>query len=126
MKTLLITITLLLPLLAVRAEERPAPKEPFPTFWARFKTAVARDDRKAVVAATDLRFFNQNKLAKHQAKAAFIRDYPSFFTKKVKKCFATAKPVLDRDSYFVFCGEEIFVFEKVNGAYKFTSIDMND
>ena len=69
--------------------------------------------------------FNQNKLAK-PGQSGFHRDYPSFFTKKVKKCFATAKPVLDRDSYFVFCGEEIFVFGKVNGAYKFTSIGMND
>jgi hypothetical protein len=25
-----------------------------------------------------------------------------------------------------FCGEEIFGFEKVNGAYKFTDIGMND
>jgi hypothetical protein len=126
MKILLITISLLLPLFAVRAEERPAPAESFATFWAGFKRAVARDDKEAVLAATDLRFFNQKKLAEHLAKAAFIRDYPSYFTKEVKKCFATAKPVRDRDGYVVFCGEEIFGFEKVNGTYKFTSIGMND
>lgn len=60
------------------------------------------------------------------AKAAFIRDYPSYFTKEVKKCFATAKPVLDRDSYSVFCGEEIFGFAKRDGEYRFTYIGMND
>ena len=126
MKTLLITISLLLPLLAVQAEERPARAESFATFWADFKSAVAKDDKEAVLAATDLRFFNQKKEAEHLAKAAFIRNYPSFFTKEVKKCFATAKPVLDRDYYAVFCGEEIFEFAKRNGAYKFTSIGMND
>jgi hypothetical protein len=31
-----------------------------------------------------------------------------------------------RDSYSVFCGEEIFGFEKVNGEYRFTDIGMND
>ena len=128
MKTLLITITLLLPLLAIQAEERPAPPESFATFWANFKSAVAKDDKEAVAAATetDLGFFNQNKHPKHVAKAAFIRDYPSYFTKEVKKCFATAKPVLDRDYYAVFCGEEIYEFAKRNGAYKFTAIGMND
>lgn len=91
MKHLLFTISLLLPLLAVQAEERPAPTESFATFWAGFKSAVAKDDKEAVAAATDLRFFDQNKhLAKDLAKAAFIRDYPSYFTKEVKKCFATA------------------------------------
>ncbi len=127
MKHLLFTISLLLAPLAVQAEERPAPTESFATFWAGFKSAVAKDDMEAVAAATDLRFFTQDKhLAKDLAKAAFIRDYPSYFTKEVKKCFATAKPILDRDSYLVFCGEEIFTFSRVNGAYKFTSIGMND
>lgn len=46
----------------------------------------------------------------------------------MRKCFATARPVKepDRDSYSAFCGDEIFTFEKVNGAHKFTEIGGND
>ena len=121
MKTLLLTIFLLLPLLAVQAEERPAHAESFATFWAGFKRAVAKSDKEAVVAATKFPFYGQ------LSKAEFIQQYSTLFTKEVRKCFATAKPVKDRDSYyFVFCGEEIFTFAKVDGAYKFTGIDMND
>ena len=124
MRTFLATtlfLFLLVPQL-LEAEEPPPRAESFATFWADFKSAVARNDKEAVAAATKLPFMAQ------QSKADFIRDYPSYFTKEVKKCLATAKPVkaTDRDTYSVFCGEEIFGFEKVNGAYKFTSIGMND
>ena len=122
MKTLLITISLLLSLVALKAEEPAARPESFATFWAEFKSAVAKNDKDAVAAATKLPFMGQ------QAKAAFLKNYPSYFSPEVRKCFATAKPAKQdgRDSFTVFCGEEIFSFEKVNGAYKFTSIDMND
>ena len=123
MKTLLITISLLLPLLAGQAEERPAPPESFATFWAGFKSAVAKKDKEAVVAGTDLPSFYPNKPL---AKAPFLKDYASIFSKEVQKCFATAKPVRDRDSYSVFCGEEYYYFSKVNGIYKLTDIGMND
>ena len=120
LRTLLLTISLLLSLVALQAEERPAQPESFATFWAGFKSAVAKNDKEAVVAATKFPFYG------HLSKAEFIEQYPSLFTKEVQKCFATAKPVKDRDGYFVFCGEEIFTFQKVHGAYKFTGIDMND
>ena len=100
-------------------KERPAQTESFATFWAEFKSAVAKNDKEAVVAATHLPSL-------HLSKAAFIKTYPSIFTRQVKKCFASAKPVRDRDSYSVFCGEEYYFFEKVNGAYKLTDIGMND
>ena len=120
MKALLLTIFLFLPLLALQAEERSAHPESFATFWAGFKSAVAKSDKEAVVAATKFPYYGQ------LSKAEFIQQYSTLFTKEVRKCFATAKPVKDRDYYFVFCGEEIFTFTKVNGAYKFTGVDMND
>ena len=124
MRTFLATtlfLFLLVPPL-LEAKDPPPPAESFAAFWKEFQSAVARNDKEAVAAATKLPFMAQ------QSKADFIRDYPSYFTKEVKKCLATAKPVkaTDRDTYSAFCGEEIFGFEKVNGAYKFTSIDMND
>lgn len=122
MRNLLIAITLLVPLLAAQAEERPAQLESFTAFWAHFKSAVTRQDKEAVAAVTMFPFMGQ------QARAAFLKSYPSTFTKEVRKCIATVKPVKaeERDGYLVFCGEEIYTFEKVNGGYKFTSIDMND
>lgn len=122
-RLLMIFLLLLIPCWS-EAEERKA--DSFAVFWRGFKSAVAADDKEAVVAATDLRFFHQNKHL--SAKADFLRQYGSIFDKKVKKCFARAKPVKedDRDTYYVFCGEEIYSFEKLNGEYKFTSIGPND
>jgi hypothetical protein len=125
LRTLLLAISLLFPLGFLRAEERPAQAESFATFFARFKTAVAKDDKEAVAAATHLpSLYPKNS----RAKATFLENYPSIFTKTVRKGFASAKPVRtpDRDSYSVFCGEERFYFEKVNGAYKFTDFGPND
>jgi hypothetical protein len=125
LRTFLLTIFLLLSLVALRAEERPAQHEPFAAFFARFKSAVAKNDKEAVAAATQLPAIYPNN---PQAKAAFLKDYPSTFTKTVQKGFASAKPVRTpgRDSYSVFCGDQYFLFEKVNGVYKFTDFGPND
>src|SRR5687768_16911597 len=91
-------------------EKRPARPGSFATFWAGFKSAVAKNDKEAVLAATDLQSFGLSK-------AAFFQANSSIFTRQVKKCFATAKPVKAEglDSYSVFCGEEYYYFRKVNG-----------
>ena len=121
MRTFLATTLFLFLLVPQLSEAKdPPPSAEFAAFWKEFKSAVARNDKEAVAAATKLPFMAQ------QSKAEFLRDYPTYFTKEVKKCLATAKPVRDRDGYLVFCGEEIFGFWKVNGAYKFTDIGMND
>ena len=121
MKTLLITIPLLLPLLALQAEESPAEPESFATFWAHFESAVARNDKKAVAAATKFPFMKQ--LFEYH----FLKDYPLYISEETQKCFATAKPVKETgyDHYIVSCGEDVFTFEKVNGGYKFADISMS-
>ena len=116
---LVCALTLLSAQYIVNAEEGRAKAESFATFWAGFKSAVAKNDKEAVVAATHLPSFKLSK-------AAFLKNYQALFTREVKKCFASAKPVRDRDTYSVFCGEEYYFFEKVNGAYKLTDIGMND
>ena len=84
---------------------------------------MAKNDPEAVAALSNVPLFYQNG---QFSKAAFLKEYPSTFTHAVRKCLAAAKPVRDRDSYLVLCGEEIFSFGKVNGAYKFTDVGMND
>ena len=65
---------------------------------------------------------------KQLAEADFMRKCGVIFGEEVRKCFQNAKPVKadDRDSYSVFCGETIFVFEKGNDGYKFTDLGVND
>jgi hypothetical protein len=59
-------------------------------------------------------------------RAAFIKQYSSLFTPRVRRCFTRAKPTKDQDGYEIFCGQQIFLFGKVDGVYKFTEIGVND
>ena len=106
------------------AEIKPEARS-FAAFWVQFKTAVAKDDKKAIAEMTKIPFPYGTK---QLSKAEFIKECGELFGQKTRRCFSKAKPVKeeDRDSYSVFCGEEIFVFEKVNGEYRFTDIGMND
>lgn len=96
----------------------------FAEFWVQFKAAVAEGDKEAIAEMTKFPF----PYGKPLSKADFIKQCGELFDQRTRRCFSKAKPVKeeDRDSYSVFCGEEIFVFEKVNGEYRFTDIGMND
>lgn len=108
----------------VWAQNRSVKVDPaFSTFWIKFKAAVARNDKSAVADMTKLPFLLDSK---EQDRAAFIKQYSSLFTPKVHSCFARAKPTKDQDAYEIFCGEQIFLFAKVGGVYKFTEIGVND
>jgi len=92
-------------------------------FWAKFKTAVAKNDKEAVASMTRLPFlFDSRELA----KAGFIQKFDVLFNARVKRCFLKAALVKEGEGFEVFCGQQIFLFEKVNGVYKFTEIGAND
>ena len=95
----------------------------FTTFWTKFKAAVARNDKAGVADMTKLPFMLDSK--KHD-RAGFIRRYSSLFTPRMRRCFAHARPSRDQDSMEIFCGQQIFLFGKVDGVYKFTEIGVND
>lgn len=59
-------------------------------------------------------------------RAGFIKQYGLLFTPRVRRCFARAKPTKDQDAYEIFCGQQIFLFGKIDGFYKFTEIGVND
>ena len=106
------------------AETKPGARS-FAAFWVQFKAAVTKNDKEAIAELTKIPFpYGEKQLS----KAEFIKECAELFNQKTGKCFSKAKPVKDdgRDSYSVFCGEEIFSFEKVNGEYRFTDIGMND
>jgi hypothetical protein len=95
----------------------------FTTFWIKFKAAVARNDKAAVADMTKLPFMLDSK---DVDRAGFIKQYSSLFTPKMRRCFARAKPTRDQEIMEIFCGDQIFVFAKVDGVYKFTEIGVND
>ena len=105
------------------AEIKPEARS-FAAFWVEFKAAVAKNDKTAITEMTKFPF----DAGSHLSKADFIKHYASFFRQETRRCFSKAKPIKedDRDRYLVFCGEDIFGFEKVNGEYRFTDIGMND
>ncbi len=97
----------------------------FAPFWAQFKAAVANNNKEAIAAMTKFPFAYY---AKQLTKADFIKQCDAIFSDKVQRCFRNAKPVkhADRESYSVFCGTTIFVFEKGNVGYQFTNMGEND
>ena len=104
------------------AEIKPEARS-FAGFWIQFQAAVVKGDKAAIAGMTKFPFADE-KLT----KAEFLKQCDELFSAKVRRCFRNAKPVKDsnRDSYSVFCGETIFVFEKANGEYKFTDLGVND
>jgi hypothetical protein len=92
-------------------------------FWTKFKTAVAANDRESVASMTRLPFLLNGK---ELNKAAFIQKFSVLFDIRVKRCFVKARLVREGDGFEVFCGQQIFLFEKVNDTHKFTEIGAND
>lgn len=108
----------------VWAQGRSARIDPaFTAFWIKFKAAVARNDKGVVADLTKLPFMIENT---DLDRAAFIKQYGLLFTPRVRRCFTRAKPTKDQDAYEIFCGQQIFLFGKVDGVYKFTEIGVND
>ncbi len=108
----------------VWAQGRSARIDPaFNAFWIKFKAAVARNDKGSVADLTRLPFMLDGK---DLDRAGFTKQYGSLFTTRVRRCFARAKLTKDQNNYEIFCGQQIFLFGKVDGVYKFTEIGVND
>jgi hypothetical protein len=123
MKLLLVTaLTLLVAIAPVKGA--PIKENSFAPFWVKFQTAVANKNKETIAAMTKFPFY----FGKSLTKGDFIKQCDAIFSAKVQKCFRNANPVKDddRDSYSVFCGDTIFVFEKGGGEYHFTDIAEND
>ena len=96
----------------------------FALFWTQFKAAVANKNKEAIAGMTKFPFNYREKMT----RVDFMKQFDVIFNAKVRKCFQHAKPMKDtnRESYTVFCGEDIFTFAKENGEYRFTDVDAND
>lgn len=95
----------------------------FDAFYAKFKTAVIKNDKQTVASLTKFPYLYDSK---NLNKQQFVAKYNSLFPKGTVACFKKEKPIVDKDIHEVFCGEAIYIFEKVNGKWLFTEIGVND
>jgi hypothetical protein len=102
-----------------------APADGFAAFWPTFAAATAKDDAKALASMTQL------GPGLGDTGGSFSRFHAASLGPRARRCLAKAKPVRDVDpqgavSYSAFCGEVIYVFSKVGGAWKLTDLGAND
>jgi len=108
----------------VAGQNRRAKTDPaFTAFWVKFKAAVARNDKARVADMTKLPFLLGGE---DHDRAGFLKEYPSLFDRRTRRCFAREKPLKEGDYYEIFCDETIFLFAKVDGVWKFVEIGAND
>lgn len=107
----------------------PALQKEFDGFISKFRAALKANDAAAVAGMTRLPFMADSAIG--DAAQFRAKTYPSTFTAKNRACLQRGKAVYDRDqlndeNYFIFCGEEIFVFSKTPAGFLFTEVGMND
>ena len=89
----------------------------------QYKSALAKNDKEAISSLSSLPFESYDGKLN---KAQFIKYCDKLFSKKTRDCLVKQKPLADKNNYCAFCGDEIFIFEKVKGKYLFTNITPND
>src|SRR5215203_4809707 len=112
-----------------KAVASPALQKEFAGFIEKFRAAMKANDSAAVAGMTRLPFMNNASIR----DAAQFREkvYKPDFTAKNRACIQRGKAVYDRDqenndNYFIFCGENIFVFTKTPAGFIFTEVGVND
>ena len=112
-----------------KAVASPALQKEFDGFIEKFRAALKANDSAAVAGMTRLPFMNNASIR----DAAQFREkvYKPDFTAKNRACIQRGKAVYDRDqenndNYFIFCGEDIFVFTKTPAGFLFTEVGVND
>ena len=111
-------LALATPAMAARADG-------FAAFWTSFAAAAANDDAKALASMTVL------GPGLGDNGGSFAKFHAASLGPAARRCLAKAKPARDIDpqgavSYSAFCGEVIYVFSKVSGAWKLTDLGAND
>lgn len=87
----------------------------FARFLTGFRRALAQDDRAALVSLTALPF--QYEGADLDA-AAFRRVVPELFPPVVRRCLATARPMLEDERYVIFCTPYAFYFGRLDEGFR--------
>ena len=98
-------------------------------FITKFRAALKANDSAAVAGMTRLPYMNDSSI--RDATQFREKVYKPDFTAKIRACIQRGKAVYDRDgenndNYFIFCGEDIFVFTKTPAGFLFTEVGVND
>jgi hypothetical protein len=126
MRIVALTLAATLVLACGPAWSAAAANDGFAAFWTQFTAALAKNDKLAAAAMMQPDTLGNGPGESRTAAEYYTRN----FTPAARRCLLKKKP--DRDAhdgtvtYAVFCGEQIFVFEKKAGVWKFTDIGAND
>ena len=112
-----------------KAVASPASQKEFDGFIEKFRAALKTNDSAAVAGMTRLPFMNDSAI--RDAAQFRAKTYRTSFTTKTRACIQSGKAVYVRDqenhdNYFIFCGEDIFVFTKTPAGFLFTDVSAND
>ncbi len=112
-----------------KAVASPALQKEFDDFITKFRAGLKANDSAAVAGMTRLPYMNDSSI--RNATQFREKVYKPGFTAKNRACIQRGKAVYDRDgenndSYFIFCGEDIFVFTKTPAGFLFTEVGVND
>ena len=134
MRKLILMIVLFLSLLAINSETANAQKElrlnstskSFQTFFAKFRNAVVKRDKKTVASLTQFPFrygFDAGDEGTF-TKAQFLKRFGIFFRSE-RKIFAQKNPVFYSEGATYNLLDEWdashYIFEKRGASYKFTA-----
>jgi hypothetical protein len=106
-------------------------------FWDKFKAAVTKGDTQGVFAMSQLPIDMGYAQSRIRTRAQFMKNYKNIFAGEVNavKCFATAKPQMDKGKskeFYVTCpfaenggNEEPFVytFKLARSGWRFVSFE---
>jgi hypothetical protein len=112
-----------------KAVATPALQKEFDGFIAKFRAALKANDSDAVAGMARLPFQNDSSI--RDAAQFRAKVYQPDFTAKTRACIQRSKAIYERDgqnndNYFIFCGEDIFVFTKTPAGFLLTEIGVND
>jgi hypothetical protein len=107
----------------------PEVQKEFATFIEKFRAALKANDVTAVTGLTKLPFLSHTD--EYDAAAFQAKVYKKEFTSKTRACIQRSKAVYNRspdnsESYFIFCGDEIFVFTRTPAGFLLAEIGVND
>jgi hypothetical protein len=85
------------------AASTPAADDGFAKWWPEYKTAVAKNDPKAIVKGAQFPMdWELGKVRKIQTEVEFLADFGTYFTADMRKAIATQKPVsIPNDQYMI-------------------------
>ncbi|WKA25803.1 hypothetical protein [Bradyrhizobium roseum] len=107
----------------------PALQKEFDGFIEKFRAALKANDSAAIAGMARLPFMNDSDI--RDAAQFRAKTYATSFKAKNRACLQRGKALYAReedktDSYYVFCGEDIFVFTKTPAGFLLTDISVND